>query len=156
MAPTDFDSFDHEAHMNRAIELSREAVERGDRPFGSVLVRDDRLIMEESNRVLTENDIRRHPELHLAYRAASEFDPDTRAKLVMYTSTEPCSMCSSGIQRTGLGRVVYSVSGEELATFTGGEVGVTSTTILRGNTEVVGGVLNETGRQLHAEFFGPE
>ena len=81
--------FDDESHMRRAIELAREAVARGDRPFGSVLVREDSVVMSESNRVNTEDDIRRHPELHLAYRACRELSPGERAETVMYTSSEP-------------------------------------------------------------------
>lgn len=37
---------DHEPHVSRAIELAEEAAERGDDPFGSLLVRDDEVVME--------------------------------------------------------------------------------------------------------------
>ncbi|WP_340099982.1 nucleoside deaminase [Salinibaculum salinum] len=151
-----FDSFDHDSHMSRAIELAREAVDRGDRPFGSVLVRDDEIIMEDSNRVVTENDIRRHPELHLAHRAVRELNPAARAETVMYTSTEPCPMCAGGMRQAGFGRVVCSVSGDELREITGGEQTVDAATILDGSTDVVGGVEADAGRQLHVEFFGSE
>jgi tRNA(Arg) A34 adenosine deaminase TadA len=130
----DVEEFDHEAHMRRAIELAREAVERGDNPFGSVLVRDDTVVMEESNRVRTEDDIRRHPELHLAHRACREYGPDARAEMVMYTSTEPCPMCAGGMRSAGFARVVYSVGGDEIGEFTGGSV------------------LHEAGREVHTEF----
>ena len=36
------------------------------------------------------------------------------AELTMYTSCEPCSMCAGAIARSGLGRVVYALSGEQL------------------------------------------
>jgi tRNA(Arg) A34 adenosine deaminase TadA len=150
----DIESFDHRSHMNRAIELAREAVARGDRPFGTVLVRDDEIIMEDSNRVNTEDDIRRHPELHLAHRAVRELDADARAETVMYTSTEPCPMCAGGLRQARLARIVYSVSGDELREFTGGEPTVSSAEILEGITAVEGGVENDAGRQLHASFFG--
>ncbi|MDH5019930.1 nucleoside deaminase [Halobacterium rubrum] len=147
-----FDDFDHESHMRRAFALAREAAERGDRPFGSVLVRDDEVVMTESNRVVTADDVRRHPELHLAYRACRELDPAERAETVMYTSTEPCPMCAGGMATAGFGRVVYSVSGEAVAAFTGGEPSVRSAEILDGATDVVGPVLNEAGRQIHRDF----
>lgn len=150
----DIESFDHRSHMNRAIELAREAVARGDRPFGTVLVRDNEIIMEDSNRVNTEDDIRRHPELHLAHRAVRELDADARAETVMYTSTEPCPMCAGGLRQARLARIVYSVSGDELREFTGGEPTVSSAEILEGITAVEGGVENDAGRQLHASFFG--
>jgi tRNA(Arg) A34 adenosine deaminase TadA len=147
-----FDDFDHDSHMRRGFELAREAADRGDRPFGSVLVRDDTILMAESNRVITANDVRRHPELHLAYRACREFDPDERAETVMYTSTEPCPMCAGGMRSAGFERVVYSVSSAEIAEFAGGEPSVRSEEILDGVTEVVGPVLNEEGRQVHTAF----
>ncbi|ELZ00202.1 CMP/dCMP deaminase zinc-binding protein [Natrialba aegyptia DSM 13077] len=150
-APT-VDDFDHETHMRRAVELAREAADRGDRPFGTVLVRDDTDIMADSNRVITENDIRRHPELHLAYRACRELEPDDRAETVMYTSTEPCPMCAGGMVEAGFERVVYGVGNDELAEFTGREPSVRSRKILDGVSDVTGPVLNEECRRLHREF----
>jgi tRNA(Arg) A34 adenosine deaminase TadA len=147
-----FDDFDHESHMRRAVALAGEAADRGDRPFGSVLVRDDDLIAEASNRVVTGEDVRRHPELDLAARARRELDPDARAETAMYTSTEPCPMCAGGIRRARLGRVVYSVAGDELQAFTGRNPPVSSAEILDGTTEVVGPVLNEAGRAVHEGF----
>jgi tRNA(Arg) A34 adenosine deaminase TadA len=32
----------------------------------------------------------------------------------MYTSCQPCEMCTGGINRSGLGRVVYALSTEQL------------------------------------------
>lgn len=152
MTTPQFDDFDHDAHMRETFELAREAVARGDEPFGSVLVRDDTVIMTDSNRENTEADIRRHPELHLAYRACREYDPDERAAMVMYTSTEPCPMCAGGMASAGFGRVVYSVGSDEIAEFTGNEPSVRSAEILDGVSDVVGPVLNEDGRRIHREF----
>jgi tRNA(Arg) A34 adenosine deaminase TadA len=148
----DFDDFDHASHMQVALDLAREAAARGDEPFGSVLVRDDDVVMRESNRINTEADIRRHPELHLAYRACREYDPAARAEMVMYTSTEPCPMCAGGMIRAGFGRVVYSVSGAEVVEFTGREPTVRSAEVLDDVTEVVGPVSNDEGRAIHREF----
>ena len=149
---TDLENFDHESHVRRAIELAGEAADRGDRPFGSVLVRDDAVVMAASNRVVTENDVRRHPELHLAYRACRELSPAERAETVMYTSTEPCPMCASGMRSAGFGRVVYSVGGDEVGEFVGESAPVRSAEVLDGVTEVVGPVLNEEGRAVHEAF----
>lgn len=152
MTDPDIDAFDHERHMGRAVELAREAAARGDRPFGSVLVRDDAVVAEASNRVVTDDDLRRHPELDLAVEANREFTPDERARTVMYTSTEPCPMCGGGLRSAGLARVVYSVGADELREFTGGETPVRAAEILDGVTEVTGPVLNEEGRAVHREF----
>ena len=151
----ELDALDHEPHVRRAIDLAREAGDRGDGPYGSVLVRDGEVVMEESNRENTDDDIALHPELTLARRAARELDPDARAETVLYTSTEPCSMCAGGIAIAGLGGVVYSVSAERLADEFGGPAGVPCGEIFerRGREiPVVGGVLEADGMALHREF----
>jgi tRNA(Arg) A34 adenosine deaminase TadA len=149
---TDVDAFDHESHMRRALDLAREAADRGDEPFGSVLVRDDAVTMAASNRVVTEADVRRHPELHLAYRACRELTPAERDAAVMYTSTEPCPMCAGGLRRAGFARVVYSVGGDEIGDFVGTAPPVRSGAILAGVTEVVGPVRHDEGRAVHAAY----
>ncbi len=149
MDPTE----DDERFTRRAIELAREAVEEGNRPFGSLLVHDGEVVMEARNRVLTENDVRRHPELHLAYRARAELDEGTREKTTMYTSTEPCPMCAGGLYYAGLDRVVYSVSAPEIGEFTGTAPPVRAATILEGVTTVEGPVCNDEGRAVHEAFW---
>lgn len=54
MTTENFDEFDHESHMQRALELAREAIDRGDNPFGSVLVRDDSIVLDEEGRQIHE------------------------------------------------------------------------------------------------------
>ncbi|MFC6954244.1 nucleoside deaminase [Halorubellus litoreus] len=149
---TDLDDFDHERHVREAFELAREATARGDEPFGSVLVRDDAVVMRESNRVNTADDVRRHPELHLAHRACRELDASERAETVMYTSTEPCPMCAGGMRTAGFARVVYSVAGDEIGDFTGEHPPVRAATILGDRTTVQGPVLNDQGRAIHEAF----
>lgn len=151
----DLTTFDHEPHVRRAIELAREAGNRGDGPYGSVLVRDGEVVMEETNRENTDDDIALHPELTLARRAARELPPDECRETVMYTSTEPCPMCAGGIAIAGLGGVVYSVSAKRLAEAFGGSESVPCGEIFerRGrDIPVVGGVLEADGMALHREF----
>jgi tRNA(Arg) A34 adenosine deaminase TadA len=151
----DLDALDHEAYVERAIELARAAGDRGDGPYGSLLVLDDAVVMEETNRERTDDDIALHPELTLARRAARELSPTERERTVMYTSTEPCPMCAGGIAIAGLGAVVYSVAGARAAAAFGGSEGVPCGEIFdrRGrDVDVVGGVLEAEGLAVHREF----
>jgi deoxycytidylate deaminase len=69
----------------------------------------------------------------------------------MYTSTEPCPMCSGGIRYAGLGRIVYSVSAEEVVEFTGREPATRADEIL--DCAVVGPVSNAAGRAVHEAYW---
>ncbi|KKD09540.1 nucleoside deaminase [Streptomyces sp. WM6386] len=101
--------------LRRAIALAAHAVTLGDAPYGSLLAGPDGEILAEAhNTVLRDNDISAHPELKLARWAARELAPDTAARTTLYTSCRPCGMCTGGIARSGLGRVVYALSTEQL------------------------------------------
>ncbi|GAA4693169.1 nucleoside deaminase [Phytohabitans rumicis] len=106
---------DNEQLLRRAIELARAAREGGNPPFGSLLVGPDGTVLaEEHNTSITDDDITAHPELKLARWAARALEPDIAAATTMYTSCQPCGMCTGAIERSGLGRVVFALSGEQL------------------------------------------
>ena len=105
-----------EHHLRRAIALAAAARANGDMPYGSLLVGPTgAVLIEERNTVVTEQDITAHPELKLARWAASELDASIAAASTMYTSCQPCGMCTGAIDRSGIGRVVFALSNEQLA-----------------------------------------
>jgi tRNA(Arg) A34 adenosine deaminase TadA len=104
-----------ERHLRRAVELAAAARAGGDMPFGSLLVGPQgEMLAEDRNTVVTERDITAHPELKLALWAARQLEPEVARRTTMYTSCQPCGMCSGAIARSGLGRVVFALSGEQL------------------------------------------
>jgi tRNA(Arg) A34 adenosine deaminase TadA len=104
-----------ERHLRRAIELAAAARAAGDMPFGSLLVGPaGDVLAEDRNTVVTERDITAHPELKMARWAARQLDAEVARQTTMYTSCEPCPMCTGAIARSGLGRVVFALSGEQL------------------------------------------
>ncbi|SCF21958.1 tRNA(Arg) A34 adenosine deaminase TadA [Micromonospora viridifaciens] len=105
-----------ERHLRRAIALAVAARDAGDGPFGSLLVdTEGRVLAEEVNTERTDDDITAHPELKLARWAARHLTAEAAAVATMYTSCQPCGMCATAIERSGLGRVVYALSAEQLA-----------------------------------------
>ncbi|NUT45868.1 MAG: nucleoside deaminase [Saccharothrix sp.] len=101
--------------LHRAIELATEARAAGNPPFGSLLVGPDGAVLaEERNTSVTDGDITAHPELKLARWAARSLTPEVAAGTTMFTSCQPCGMCVGAIERSGLGRVVFALSTEQL------------------------------------------
>ncbi|MFB6893177.1 nucleoside deaminase [Kitasatospora sp. NPDC056327] len=101
--------------LRRAVALAAEARTHGDPPFGSLLAAPDGTVLaEERNTTLTDRDITAHPELKLARWAARHLDPATAARTTLYTSCEPCPMCAAALLRSGVGRIVFALSGEQL------------------------------------------
>jgi tRNA(Arg) A34 adenosine deaminase TadA len=101
--------------LRRAIAIAAHAITLGDAPYGSLLAdADGAILIEAHNTVRRDNDITAHPELKLARWAASELDPNAAARATLYTSCQPCQMCTGAIVRSGLGRVVYALSTAQL------------------------------------------
>ena len=104
-----------ETHLRRAIALAQQARDAGEQPFGSLLVGPDGAVLrEDHNTVLSDRDVTAHPELKLARWAARELDAEAARGTTLYTSCEPCGMCANVIARSGLGRVVFALSSEQL------------------------------------------
>jgi tRNA(Arg) A34 adenosine deaminase TadA len=104
-----------ERHLRRAIELAAAARAAGDMPFGSLLVGPEgEVLAEDRNTVVTERDITAHPELKLARWAARNLEAEVARETTMYTSCQPCPMCSGAIARSGLGRVLFALSSDQL------------------------------------------
>ena len=107
---------DDERFLRRAIALAQASRDAGQAPYGSLLVGPDgRVLAEDHNTVLADGDIAAHPEQKLARWAARELDRATAAATTMYTSCQPCPMCTGAIDRSGLGRVVYALSARQFA-----------------------------------------
>lgn len=114
IAATDIDAVDVE-HLRRCIDLARAAAERGDQPFGSLLVNGDgQVVAEDQNRVVTTSDITAHPEITLARWAAARATEAERAEMTMYTSGEHCPMCATAHFSAGIGRLVYALDGDTM------------------------------------------
>ncbi|MFJ6380611.1 nucleoside deaminase [Kitasatospora sp. NPDC092039] len=104
-----------ETLLRRAIAIAARAVALGDAPYGSLLAGPGGEVLAEAhNTVRRDDDITAHPELKLARWAARELAPDAAARTTLYTSCQPCGMCEGGILRSGIGRVVYALSTEQL------------------------------------------
>lgn len=101
--------------LRRAIELAAKSRTDGNPPFGSLLAdADGNVLAEDHNTSISDDDITAHPELKLARWAAQKLTPEAAAETTMYTSCQPCGMCTGAIERSGLGRVMFALSNEQL------------------------------------------
>ena len=109
-------------HLRRAIAIARRARAEGNHPFGAVLASaSGEVLLTAANTVTTSRDVTGHAEINLVRLASPIFDPDTLATCTLYSSTEPCAMCAGAIYWSGIGRVVYALSEQDLYRLTGAD-----------------------------------
>lgn len=92
--------------MQQAIRLARIALERGDTAVGSVVVCNGRIVAEGIESVRRENDPTAHAELKAVREACRVLGSRDLSGCTLYTTVEPCWMCSFGIRSTRVARVV--------------------------------------------------
>ena len=113
---------DHIKYLLAANEVAKKSRESGTTPFGAVLVdAEGNIIMEQGNAEKELNDATAHAERVLASRASQKFDKDFLAKCTLYTTFEPCCMCTGAIDWANIGRIVYGLTEEKLLELTGAD-----------------------------------
>ncbi len=110
-----------EALLRRAFAVAKESRDRGDHPFGAIITDEfGTILLEQGNGFSLEGgDMTAHAERLLATRASKSFTVDFLTRCTLYSSAEPCAMCSGAIYWAGIGRVVYGQSEVSLKRLTG-------------------------------------
>ena len=94
--------------MMRAIELSIKSVNAGGGPFGSVIVKGEKIIAEGSNKVTSTNDPTAHGEIVAIRQACKNLNHFNLSGCELYSTCEPCPMCLSAIYWAHLDKVYYA------------------------------------------------
>ena len=94
--------------MMRAIELSIKSVNAGGGPFGSVIVKGEKIIAEGSNKVTSTNDPTAHGEIVAIRQACKNLNYFNLSGCDLYSTCEPCPMCLSAIYWAHLDKVYYA------------------------------------------------
>ncbi|BBU98769.1 nucleoside deaminase [Providencia hangzhouensis] len=144
--------------MTQALALATDAAKNGNEPFGAVLVKNNQVVMTGENHIHTESDPTYHAELGLIRQYCSEHKVMDLSDYTLYTSCEPCCMCSGAMVWSQLGRMVYSLSHDELAEIAGFNIMLGSDEIFAKSPfkpEVVKGVLKEQAISIYTQYFKP-
>jgi tRNA(Arg) A34 adenosine deaminase TadA len=99
-----------DAFMERAFELRRRAVERGDQPYGAVIVKADRIVGEGASAVVTDDDPTAHAEMVAIRDAARRLGARELAGGEMYGTSPACPMCEAGAYWARLGRLFHGAA----------------------------------------------
>ena len=146
-----------ELFMKEAIRLSQLAVDHGNEPFGAVLVKDGEIVFSNENQIYTRHDPTFHGEAGLIREFCAQTGITDLHEYTLYSSCEPCFMCSGAMVWVNLGRLVYGASNIELEHILGNE-GCNCSKIVFDHSywkpEVTAGVLREESLVILEKYFG--
>ena len=125
-------------YFERAIEISREALETGNDGFGCLLVDEDgEIVMEQRNAVADEGDPTAHDAMTLIRKASQRYDSEFLRRCTLYATMEPCVMCMGAAFWAGLGAVKFAVTEKELGTILSGGLDMPSTEFAQRSPRVI-------------------
>jgi len=133
-------SAEDEQFMRMALDEAR----LGDFPFGTVIVRDNKVIARGRNQGIKKDDPTAHGEMEAIRSCLAEHGSKALVGSTLYTSGEPCAMCIGAIIWCHIGRLVFAATVEQLSTKIG-QIMISSADIAARQTftpiSITGGVL---------------
>lgn len=108
---------EHETYMNICIELAKIAKQRGDSPVGSIIVQNGVVVGKGIEGGKTHKDITYHAEIEAIRHATKYLGKQDLSDCILYTTHEPCIMCSYMIRHTKIPLIVTGVTTGEIGGF---------------------------------------
>jgi tRNA(Arg) A34 adenosine deaminase TadA len=141
-----------EKMMQLAVEEARLSRQDGNKGYGAVVGMGDRVIATAHDTATTDHDPSLHAELNAMRKAVLMLGNDNLTGAILYSTCEPCPMCSSLAVWANLTTLVYGVSIEETAGLGKARIRVSAKLVAErapGMLEIIGGVLREVCLQLY-------
>lgn len=139
-------------YMREALEEAKLAYQENEVPIGAVLVCNGEIVARNHNRKEATNDATSHAELLCIQEASQKLGTWHLGDCVLYTTVEPCAMCSGAIINARIPTVIYAAPGIKFGTHLS-VVNILDSKKFNHNVNVTGGVLEEDSAALLKAFF---
>ena len=138
--------------MSNAVELAKQAGERGEVPVGAVLILDDKMIGKGRNQSIELNDPSAHAEIQALREGASKIGNYRLIGSKIYVTIEPCTMCLGAMIHARIEKLVFGAKEPKSGAVT------SANDISRPNSfnhtfKVIDGILKDECSQLMTNFF---
>lgn len=134
--------------MKAALEEAGKS--QNDVPVGAVLVFNNQIIAQAHNQKELENDATAHAEIIVIKEASKKFENWRLNNTVLYVTLEPCPMCAAAILYSRIPKIVFGAYDSLYGAF-GSTMNMCD--LIKFNTEIVGGILEEDCSKILQEFF---
>lgn len=144
-----------EKFMKIAIEEARKGIKEGDRPFGAVLVKNGEVVAKAHNVVDKESDPTAHAELNIIRSFSREIKTNDLSEYILYSTCEPCPMCTSAIAWANIKRVVFGSQRDDFKSKYQRQFTIWPEKFYKEESldiEIVGGVLRDEILQMYKEY----
>jgi len=139
-------NIDH-IYMKEALKEAKKALKLDEVPVGSIIVYEKKIIARSYNMCERLCDPTAHAEMQAVTSACNYLQSKYLDKCTLYTTLEPCVMCSGALFWSKIGRVVYGAKDIEQKN------GLCEEKKMHPKTKLKGGILAEECAYLLSSFF---
>ena len=141
-----------EQWMQAALRLADKAGECGEVPVGAIVVRNNEIIGEGYNQVISSHDPSAHAEIVALRDAAQRCQNYRIVDAELYVTIEPCTMCAGALIHARIARLIYGAR-EPRAGAVDSSIHVLTNPSVNHKVEVMAGVCEtEAAEKMHAFF----
>lgn len=97
-------------YMNKALEQAKIAYKQNEVPIGCVIVKNNEIISVAYNKKEINNVSTHHAEILAINDACSKLNTWHLEECTLYTTVEPCMMCTGAIIQSRISKVVYGTN----------------------------------------------
>ena len=130
-------------YMSFALDEARKAYFLDEVPIGCFIVYNDKVIASAFNRKTIDNVATYHAEILAIEKACKYLNSWYLDNCILYTTIEPCMMCTGAIIQSRISKVVYGASNSSF-----GYLSKIDTKI-----EIISGVLEKACSSILSDFF---
>lgn len=140
----------YELYMAEAIAEARRGAEEGELPIGAVAVIDDAMVGRDHDRRMLSEDPTAHAVLLTLQATARKLGERRLSEVSIFTTREPCAMCTGALVEARVRSLVYAVADPENGA-AGSVIDLARNDALPHQLSVVSGVRESEARRLAAE-----
>ncbi|MDY0287658.1 MAG: nucleoside deaminase [Sphaerochaeta sp.] len=107
--------------LYETVRIAHQAKLEGSHPFGALLADKDGTILLEQGNAYEQGGPAMHAEAALMFKAGKLYSPEFLSGCTLYSSAEPCVMCTGAMYWTNVRRLVFGISEAQLLELTGSD-----------------------------------
>lgn len=136
----------NEKYMMLAINEAKKAYKKNDVPIGCVIVKDGKIISKAHNKKEIKKNAIMHAEIIAIAKACKKLKTWHLDDCILYTTVEPCMMCTGAIIQSRIKKIYYSISNKSF-----GEL--ENYHLKNKKIFIQNNILNEESKKLLQQFF---
>ena len=98
-----------EKYILKAIQLAKKAYIKNEVPVGALIIKDNKIIATGYNKKESKKNSILHAEIIAISKACKKLKTWHLDDCILYTTLEPCMMCTGAIEQSRIKKIVYGI-----------------------------------------------